>query len=46
MPLETPVSILYNSDGFELAVSGGSTPPVSSSAFMVAEHSEVIKSEC
>lgn len=36
MPLETPVSILYNSDGFELAVSGGSTPPVSSSAFMVA----------
>jgi hypothetical protein len=36
MPLESPVSILYNSDGLELAVSGGSTPPLSSSALMVA----------
>lgn len=36
MPLDTPVSILFNSDGIELAVSGGSTPPVSTSALMVA----------
>lgn len=36
MPLDTPVSILYNSDGIELTVSGGSTPPVSTSAIMVA----------
>jgi len=36
MPLDTPVSILFNSDGIELAVSGGTTPPVSTSAIMFA----------
>jgi hypothetical protein len=36
MALESPVSILYNSDGYELAVSGGIVPPVSTSAIMVA----------
>jgi hypothetical protein len=36
MPLDTPVSILFNSDGIELAVSGGIAPPVSTSALMFA----------
>lgn len=36
MPLDTPVSILFNSDGIELAVSGGIAPPVSTSAIMFA----------
>ena len=36
MPLDTPVSLLFNSDGIELAVSGGTTPPVSTSAIMFA----------
>jgi hypothetical protein len=36
MPLESPVSILYNSDGIELSVSGGIAPPLSTSALMFA----------